>query len=66
MAPGYLLFLNDDTLVAQPFDHERLELSGQPVPIAARVGRGSRETVPFSALERGNAGLLGRHPSAGA
>ncbi len=54
-APGYLLFLNDDTLVAQSFDPERLELSGQPIPIAARLGRSSRGDGAFSAS---NAGTL--------
>jgi Tol biopolymer transport system component len=31
--PGYLLFERDRKLVAQPFDAERLELTGEPVPI---------------------------------
>jgi Tol biopolymer transport system component len=34
----YLLFLRDTTLFAQPFDPKRLELSGEPVPIADQVG----------------------------
>jgi serine/threonine protein kinase/Tol biopolymer transport system component len=51
--PGYLLFLSDDTLVGQPFDLERLELTGQPMPIAARVGRGSRGDGAFSASSTG-------------
>jgi Tol biopolymer transport system component len=52
VAPGYLLSLNDDTLVSQSFDHERLELTGQPSPVAARVGRGSRGDGAFSASGR--------------
>jgi Tol biopolymer transport system component len=32
--PGYLLYMREDTLVAQAFDARRLELSGEPVPIA--------------------------------
>ncbi len=59
VAPGYLLFLNDDTLVGQPFDPERLELSGQPVPIAARVGRGSRGDGAFSASNAGTLAYAG-------
>jgi Tol biopolymer transport system component len=47
-APGYLLFLDQDTLLAQSFDAARLELAGQPMPVAARVGRGSRGDGAFS------------------
>jgi Tol biopolymer transport system component len=36
-APGYLLFLREDTLVAQPFDARRLETTGEAVPIAEDV-----------------------------
>jgi Tol biopolymer transport system component len=34
---GHLLFVRDGTLVAQPFDTKRLEVSGEPVPIAQDV-----------------------------
>ena len=34
---GYLLFVRDSSLMAQPFDSGRLELSGAAVPIAERV-----------------------------
>jgi serine/threonine protein kinase/Tol biopolymer transport system component len=33
-APGYLLFGQDRTLVAQPFDAKRLQRTGEPVPVA--------------------------------
>ncbi len=33
-APGYLLFARGKTLLAQPFDLDRLELTGRPVAIA--------------------------------
>jgi eukaryotic-like serine/threonine-protein kinase len=36
-SPGYLLFVRDGTLMAQPFDATRLELSGDPFPIAEQV-----------------------------
>jgi serine/threonine protein kinase/Tol biopolymer transport system component len=35
--PGYLLFDRQGTLMAQPFDTERLELMGEAVPIAEDV-----------------------------
>ena len=34
---GHLIFLRDSTLMAQPFDPGKLELSGDPVPIAENV-----------------------------
>ena len=33
-APGFLLYIRNGTLVAQPFDTDRLEATGQPTPIA--------------------------------
>ncbi len=41
--PGFLLFERDGALLAQPFDAAGLQLSGEPFPIAERVGK-----VPFS------------------
>ena len=35
--PGYLLFLKGTTLVAQPFDTRRLELTGEAFPLAEHV-----------------------------
>jgi eukaryotic-like serine/threonine-protein kinase len=37
-APRHLLILREGTLFAQPFDAGRLELSGEPVPLAEQVG----------------------------
>ncbi len=34
VSPGYLLFLRQGTLMAQPFDADRLQLSGEAVPVA--------------------------------
>jgi len=39
--PGYLLFAQQDVLMAQAFDARNLQLSRDPFPIAAPVGRGS-------------------------
>ena len=36
--PGDLLFVRDGTLMAQPFDASRLELAGEPAPVAEQVG----------------------------
>ncbi len=36
-ASGQLLYVRDRVLLAQPFDPERLELAGEPVPIADQV-----------------------------
>jgi serine/threonine protein kinase len=36
-ANGYLIFLRNGTLLAQPFDVDRLELGGQPVPLVDHV-----------------------------
>ena len=35
--PGYLLFIRDWTLMAQPFDAERLQLTGEPFPVADQL-----------------------------
>ena len=34
---GYLFFVQENTLMAQPFDTGRMQLSGEPVPVAERV-----------------------------
>ncbi len=36
---GYLLFLREGALLAQPFDTRQMKLTGMPLPIAERVGR---------------------------
>src|SRR5262249_14273652 len=35
--PGYLLFIKEGTLFAQSFDLKKLELSGEPFPLADNV-----------------------------
>jgi hypothetical protein len=37
--PGYLLFWRDGSLMAQPFDPDKLRLSGEPIPVGEQVGR---------------------------
>ena len=36
--PGQLLYMREQTLMAQPFDENRLELVGEPRPVADKVG----------------------------
>lgn len=37
-APGYLLFLRELTLMAQPFDAGKLQTTGEAVPVAEHIG----------------------------
>ena len=36
--PGRLLFVRDGSLIAQPFNHQRLQLMGDALPVADQVG----------------------------
>jgi Tol biopolymer transport system component/tRNA A-37 threonylcarbamoyl transferase component Bud32 len=51
--PGYLLYLRDRTLVAQPFDAKALKTTGEPVPIAEQVGTDSVGLARFSVSREG-------------
>ena len=52
--PDYLLFLRNQTLMAQPFNARRLETTGTPVPIAEHVAYSAGTNRPiFSASENG-------------
>jgi Tol biopolymer transport system component len=47
-ASGHLFFLRDQTLMAQPFDADRLELTGEPRPLVdpvALISRGAAHAV---------------------
>jgi Tol biopolymer transport system component len=44
-ASGHLLFMRDDALMAQPFDPDRLELSGQAFTVLEQVTRLSGNTT---------------------
>jgi Tol biopolymer transport system component len=53
-ASGYLLFMRDQTLMAQPFNPRRIELTGEPTPIAEHVAiNGGTGRPLFSASENG-------------
>ena len=51
--PGYLLFLTGGTLMAQRFDADALQLSGEPSPVAEGVGGSTTDNGAFSVSETG-------------
>ena len=54
-AEGRLLYLRNDTLMAQPFDINQLALKGEPVPIAENVRSvGAQRRGIFSASQNGS------------
>jgi eukaryotic-like serine/threonine-protein kinase len=54
VSPGYLLFVRNGNLMAQPFDAKRLELTGAAVPVAENVPTdGLRQHGLFSASNNG-------------
>jgi serine/threonine protein kinase/Tol biopolymer transport system component len=53
-APGQVLFVREGTLFAQPFDPDRLELSGQPRPVAERVTIDARGAAAVSVSNVGS------------
>ena len=59
---GHLLFVRQGTLFAQHFDPVRLELTGNPFPVAEQVA--SSDSVPGIRIRRGS--IAYRTSSAGA
>jgi len=59
-AQGYLLFLRDATLMAQKFDADRLELSGEAIAIGEQVQTGgpSGATGAFAVSEAGTLAFI--------
>ena len=51
--PGYLLFVRDRTLVAQPFDAKAQKTTGEPVPLAEQIGTDSVGLAQFSVSRDG-------------
>jgi hypothetical protein len=52
--PGYLLFARQRRLMAQAFDAHRLQVTGEPFPVAERLGHSFREIESlFSVSETG-------------
>ncbi len=53
-ASGYMLFLRENTLMAQPFDLDKLDLVGEAVPLAQQIqGELASALGVFSASETG-------------
>ncbi len=51
--PGYLLFVRDRTLVAQPFDAKARRITGEPVPLAEKIGTDNVGLARFSVSRNG-------------
>ena len=51
--PGYLLFVRDKTLVAQPFDAKGLKTTGEPIPLAEKIGTDNVGLARFSVSRDG-------------
>ncbi len=51
--PGYLLFVRDRTLVAQTFDAKALKTTGDPVPLAEKIGTDYDGLASFSVSRNG-------------
>jgi Tol biopolymer transport system component len=51
--PGYLLFVRDKTLVAQRFDLGSLKTTGEPMPIAEKIGTDAVGLARFSVSRNG-------------
>jgi len=59
VAPGYLAFVQDGNLLAQPFDSSTLTLSGEAVPIAEKVQfNGFRRTGTYAFSGNGTLAYL--------
>ncbi len=53
VAPGYLLFVREETLVVQRFDAKRFELQGEAVPLSEGLGVDAVGLAHFSASDTG-------------
>ena len=51
--PGHLLFRRGEVLMAQPFDAQKLQLTGEMFPVAERVGEGNTGRGAFAVSQNG-------------
>jgi eukaryotic-like serine/threonine-protein kinase len=61
---GHLLFLRETTLMAQPFDARRLELTGEAFPIAEQIQ--TQATPPYGLFSASENGVLAYQTGPGA
>jgi Tol biopolymer transport system component len=61
--PGYLLFVRDRTLVAQPFDPRKQEIRGEPIPLGEGLGL---DNVGLASISASATGVLAYRPGQGA
>ena len=61
--PGYLFFLDDDTLLAQPFDATHLQVKGAAVRVAEAEHVGFNPATPRGMFSVSSAGTLAYRPS---
>ena len=52
-SPGYLLFVRETTLMAQPFDATTLQLSGEPQPLVEQVNISPQGSSSYSVSDDG-------------
>jgi Tol biopolymer transport system component len=64
--PGRLLFLRDTTLMTQPFDPNRMELSGEAVPVAEGVDSFAPQAYGMFSVSATDTGALVYRGGAGA
>jgi len=58
--PGYILFVRESTLYAQPFDARRLELTGDPIPVTSPVMEFST-AMSYAGFSASQNGILAYH-----
>ncbi len=63
VAPGFLIYGQGRTLVAQPFDANRFRLTGGPFPVADHVERGPDQTYVFSSASDNDVLIFGNEAS---
>jgi eukaryotic-like serine/threonine-protein kinase len=66
-APGYLFFMRERSLMAQPFNADKMQLTGDPVPVAEEIGYSATTARAFFSVSytgvlayRGNVALNGQ------
>ena len=52
-APGFLLYVREQTLVAHPFDADALEFTGEPIPVGEGLGVDAVGLASFSVSRTG-------------